>query len=307
MTPATLRPTGGAPASPAGPTAASPLRRARHRLRTYASEHPRPYLPFARHKYTWHGTEPIGPGTELVIDGYTRSATTFAVYAFQLSQDRPVRLAHHLHAPAQLIEAARRGTPALALIREPRGAILSQLTREPGVALQDALVAYSRFYERLLPYRGRLVTGEFEQVTHDFGTVVRELNQRFGTAFGPFTHSHTNVRECLELCELRGTWSPVLFAFESGLITRAQLRRERPAITRAALREEREAWVPSVDRDRAIRALRRQWQQPSLDKLRCRAERAYQEFLTAGQARTTSRGHSRPRPVSGLAEDRADS
>ena len=78
--------------------------------------------------------EVIGPQTELVIDGYTRSASTFAVYAFQLCQDEPVRLAHHRHAPAQLIAAARRSIPALLLIREPQGAILSQLIQEPGGA-----------------------------------------------------------------------------------------------------------------------------------------------------------------------------
>jgi hypothetical protein len=248
-------------------------------MRTYVSEHPPVYLAFARHKYTWHGTEPIGSGTELVIDGYTRSATTFAVYAFQLSQDKPVRLAHHLHAPAQLIEAARRDIPALALIREPRGAILSQLIREPDVALRDALVAYARFYEHLLPYKARFVVGEFEQVTHDFGAVVRQLNRRFGTAFTPFVHSDASMRECLELCEMRGTWSPVLFGFESGLVTRDQLRGKRTAIRRAALVEDREAWVPSGDRERAKDALLRQWKQPSLDKLRSRAQLAYQQFL----------------------------
>ena len=129
----------------------SPYRRARHRLRTYVSEHPRGYLAFARYKYTGHNVEVIGRDTEMVIDGFTRSATTFAVYAFQLSQDRPIRLAHHLHAPAQLIEAARRGTPTLLLIREPQGAILSQLIREPDVVLRDALFAYARFYEHVLP------------------------------------------------------------------------------------------------------------------------------------------------------------
>src|SRR5690242_11619114 len=101
------------------------VRRARHRLRTHVSEHPSVYLPFARHKYPGPSPEVISAETELVIDGYTRCATTFAVYAFQLAQPRPVRLAHHLHAPAQLVAAARRGVPALALIREPRGAILS--------------------------------------------------------------------------------------------------------------------------------------------------------------------------------------
>ena len=124
-------------------------RRARHRLRTRVSEHPGLYLPFARRKYPGPSPEVISPATEFVIDGYTRSASTFAVYALQLAQPVPVRLAHHLHAPAQLVAAARAGVPALVVIREPQGAILSQLIREPDVALRDALVSYARFYECL--------------------------------------------------------------------------------------------------------------------------------------------------------------
>jgi hypothetical protein len=155
----------------ATPAQATLTRRARHRLRTRVSELPGLYLPFARHKYPGPSPEVISSATEFVIDGYTRSASTFAVYALQLAQPTPVRLAHHLHAPAQLVEAARAGVPALAVIREPQGAILSQLIREPDVALRDALVAYARFYERLLPYRDRFVVADFEEVTKDFGAV----------------------------------------------------------------------------------------------------------------------------------------
>jgi hypothetical protein len=265
--------------SPAHTVAISPYRRARHRLRTYVSEHPLGYLSFARYKYTRHGVEVIGTDTELVIDGFTRSATTFAVYAFQLSQDRPIRLAHHLHAPAQLIEAARRGIPALVLIRQPQGAILSQLIREPDVALRDALFAYSRFYEHLLPYRKSFAVGEFKQVTHEFGAVIRRLNARFGTHFAEFTHSNANVRECFELCRLRETVSPPLLGFESGLVTRDQVRGELQSIRGAAPQDEPEAWVPSAQRERAKEALRDQWLQPSLARLRDRAELAYQKFL----------------------------
>jgi len=260
-------------------TAVSPYRRARYHLRTHASEHPLGYLAFARRKYTGHNVEVIGPRTELVIDGFTRSATTFAVYAFQLSQDKPILLAHHLHAPAQLIEAARRCIPAVALIRKPQGAILSQLIREPDVALRDALFAYSRFYEHLMPYRQSFVIGEFRQVTQDFGAVIRQLNQRFGTNFAEFVHSDAKVRECFELCELRATMYPGLLAFESGLVTHDQLRRELQSARDAALADEREAWFPSAERKAAKDALRDQWLQPSLAKLRGRAEGVYQEFL----------------------------
>ena len=226
-----------------------------------------------------------------MIDGFTRSATTFAVYAFQLAQDTPVRLAHHLHAPAQLIQAARRGIPAVALIREPQGAILSQLIQEPDVALPDALFAYSRFYERLMPYRDSFVIGEFRQVTNEFGTVIRQLNKRFGTDFAEFVHTDANVRECFELSDLRETMAPGLLSFESGLRTRDQLRRELASIRGAARKYEQESWVPSVKRDRAKEALRDQWLQPSLARLRGRAEQAYQEFLAGAS-------HGLPQPDS---------
>ncbi len=260
-------------------SAVTPYRRARHRLRTYVSEHRRGYLAFVRHKWQTHNVEVIGPDTELVIDGYTRSATTFAVYAFQLSQDRPVRLAHHLHAPAQLIEGARRGLPVLALIREPRGAILSQLIRYPDIALRDALVAYSRFYEHLRPYRENFVVGEFKQVTQDFGAVVRQLNTHFGTNFAEFVPSDANVRECFELCRRRESMPGDLLRFESGLITRDQVRSELQAMGGDGPPQDREAWVPSADRQRAKDALRDLWLQPSLAKLRGRAQVAYEAFL----------------------------
>lgn len=256
----------------------SAYRRARHRLRTYVSEHPSGYLAFARHKYPNHNVEVIGPRTELVIDGFTRSATTFAVYAFQLSQDRPVRLAHHLHAPAQLIVAARRGIPALALIREPQGAILSQLIQEPHVVLRDALVAYSRFYEHLRPSRGSLVVGEFKQVTHDFAAVMRQVNARFGTHFAEFVPSEANLREVTELCQLREIMPRPVLGFESGLISRDELRVELRA-TGAVPAHGQDAWIPSADRDRAKATLRDQWMQPSLARLRSRAEQAYQAFV----------------------------
>ena len=274
------------------PASISLIGRARHRLRTHVTEHPALYLPIARAKRALRldvrdlQRQVINSRTELVIEGYTRCGTTFAVYALQLSQERPVRLAHHWHAPAQLIEAAHRKIPALLVIRRPEDAILSQLVREPNVTIHDALVAYSRFYECLLPYRHSFVVGEFEQVTHEFGPVIRRLNARFGTSFAEFVHTDANVRECLELIRLRGTLSKTLFGFESGEVSREQLEREVQSVGGARLLDAgdvwdtKDAWVPSEDRTRAKTALREQWlQQPSLAKLRERAQLAYQAHV----------------------------
>lgn len=274
------------------PASISLIGRARHRLRTQVTEHPALYLPIARAKRALRldvrdlQRQVINSRTELVIEGYTRCGTTFAVYALQLSQERPVWLAHHWHAPAQLIEAAHRKIPALLVIRRPEDAILSQLVREPNVTIHDALVAYSRFYECLLPYRHSFVVGEFEQVTHEFGPVIRKLNARFGTSFAEFVHTDANVRECLELIKLRGTLSKTLFGFESGEVSREQLDREVQSVGGAKLLDAgdvwdtKDAWVPSEDRTRAKAALREQWlQQPSLAKLRERAQLVYQAHV----------------------------
>jgi hypothetical protein len=224
------------------------------------------------------------PETELVIDGYTRSATTFAVYALQLSQPKPVRLAHHLHAPAQLIAAARRGVPALVLIREPQGAILSQVVREPWVTVAGALIAYSRFYRCLLPYRDRFVIGEFEQVTNDFGAVIRRLNARFGTSFTEFVHTESSVREVLDYSGLRGTLSRTLLGFESGTVSRAELGAALASLRGAKSLEDKEAWVPSANRDQTKSSLREQWTRPSLAGMRERAESVYASFLGTERA-----------------------
>lgn len=258
-------------------TAISPARRVRHRARTLVFEHPAVYLPFARRKYPGPSPAVIGAETDLVIDGYFRCANTFSVYAFQLAQDRPVRLAHHVHAPAQLIMAARSGIPALLLLREPRDAILSELIYDD-VALPDALVAYVRFYTCLLRYLDSFVVGEFAQVTSDFGAVIRRLNALFGTSFGEFRHDAESARECLALMRQRGTSPDVLHGFESGVITREEMRRELPVLERTPTRPElREAWVPSQQRSRAKAALIEQWLSPRLARLRDRAQCVYEQ------------------------------
>jgi hypothetical protein len=248
-------------------------------MRSRLSEYPSLYLPLARRRYPGPSPEVIGRDTELVMDGYTRCASTFAVYAFQLAQDRPVRLAHHLHAPAQLIEAARTGLPTIALIREPRGVVLSQVVREPGISMRGALVSYARFYRRLMPYRHRMVVGDFADVTSDFGSVVRRLNKRFGTSYREFVHTDSAVRECFDLIERRGTRSRTQLGFESGVATAEDVRRERESGGSATLVDSAEAWVPSAERSRSTAELRAKWNRPELATLRERAQRAYRAFV----------------------------
>lgn len=257
-----------------GPTRRS--RRLRHRLRTRVSEHPAAYLPFARRKYPGPSPQVIGRDTAVVIDGYTRSASTYAVYAFQVAQPAPVPMAHHLHAVAQLKEAARRGIPTLMVVREPRGAVLSQLVREPGVDLVDALEAYDRFHRSLLGCRDRFVVADFREVTADFGAVVRRMNEKFGTGFGVFGGSDEEEALVTRLIAQRPTHSPVLLGFESGQVSLPELLEH---LASAPATEGEATWIPSPERDRAKAELSALWSSPYVARSVARAEESHAAFL----------------------------
>jgi len=161
----------------------------------------RPYLAFAR--ASRHRSEAAREGTALVIDGFPRSANTFATIAFQVAQPSPLRLGHHLHAPAHLVTAVNEGIPALALIRDPVDTVVSEAIREAPVSLRTVITAYRRFYESVLPVLGRLTVGRFDVVTSDLGSLIDEIDRRHGVAFARFDHSSENVDLVFRLIEER--------------------------------------------------------------------------------------------------------
>lgn len=260
----------------------SPALRARLMLRTRLSEHPWLYLPIARRRYPGPSPEVVSDETELVIDGYTRSASTYAVYMLQLAQQQPVRLAHHLHAPAQLIVAARREIPALALIREPVGAVLSQVVREPWVDMRGAATAYARFYEKLMPYRDRFVVAEFDQVTDDFPGVVQRLNERFDLSLVVPQMTEEFLALGHELMKERPGLSDSLLGFESGTVSLQELQAVRRQRGSNELVVTDDYWVPSANRDIRKAALRAQWSGTAMRRLRERAETSYRAFVNGG-------------------------
>jgi hypothetical protein len=134
----------------------------------------------------------VTPDTQLVIEGFPRSANTFARVAFNGAQSERVRIAHGLHVPAQVIRAATWRIPTLVLIRKPKDAVLSFAIRDP-ISVDQAIRYYLSFYETVEEYRDAYVLGLFEEVTEDFGEVIRRINDRFGTTFSPFSHDERNV------------------------------------------------------------------------------------------------------------------
>jgi hypothetical protein len=154
---------------------------------------PRLYLALARRRY---GERVLGPRTDVLIEGYPRSANTFAVAAFEMAQERPVTVAHHLHAAAHVVAAVEAQVPVILLVRSPMDAIASVIARKPSIDPALAARTYLRFYDGVAGVLDACVVAEFGEVVGDFGRVIERVNARFGTSFTPFEHTDENVRRC---------------------------------------------------------------------------------------------------------------
>jgi hypothetical protein len=179
--------------------------------------------------------------TEIVIEGYPRSGNTFAVVAFRLAQGRPVEVAHHLHAAAQIKRAARLDVPAILLIREPSEAVLSVVVRDPHASMRWALRSYIRFYSTVFPYLDKTVTAPFATVTSDLASIIRTVNTRYGTAFKEFVPSENalnSVRQAVErmgqLDSMRTGWD-----YHLGVAVPSEQRRRAKEAHRAEYLDER--------------------------------------------------------------------
>jgi hypothetical protein len=68
------------------------------------------------------------------------------------------------------------------LIRRPRVAVLSIEIRDP-ISVDQALRHNISFYETAGKFRDAYVLRLYEEVTADFGQVIRRINDKFGTTF----------------------------------------------------------------------------------------------------------------------------
>jgi hypothetical protein len=234
-------------------------RRVRFDLGTSIRRYPRLYLPIARRR---RRGQPLTKETQFVIEGFPRSGNTFAVASFGASQTRPIRLARHEHAPAQVIGAARQGIPCLVLIRRPEEAVLSFAIQQPQLTVRQLLRTYLRFYGPLHPYLDRVAVATFGQVTTDFSAVIRRVNERYGTDFGLFEHTEENARRSLDEIERhsKARW---------GEGVTAEMKRS----------------TPSDLREQVKAALRRRYRAPRLQRLRERADREYETFARIAEGR----------------------
>lgn len=170
-------------------------------LRLALDKYPRLYLGLLRAKRRGHWSRDwvVSKDTEVVIEGFPRSANSFAREAFMTNQPQ-TRYATHVHSSAQVVRACGWKIPTLVLMRDPRGAVCGDVAfgcelagRDPHAVMaseiNDSLRRYVAFYERIEPFHKGFFIGHFPEVTKDFGAVMKRFNEYFGAGFVVFAHT----------------------------------------------------------------------------------------------------------------------
>jgi len=162
------------------------LRNRRFRLRQFTARYP--WMFFSLYKLSPHNRKlMVTHKTKITIEGYPRSANTYAVYAFKHVNDLQWNeVGHHLHVQAQIIRAIKYKIPVILLIRHPAAAVRSLVVRHNFIPVSEALEDYIRFYNDLYFLREEYVVANFEDVIERFGEVIQRLNNRFSSSFNLF-------------------------------------------------------------------------------------------------------------------------
>jgi len=226
----------------------SSLRRATDRARHHARR------PLARTPYLWDAAMRLRPekkatlarpDTAIVIEGFLRSGNTFSVAAFAIANGPDLHVGRHLHGAPHVLRAVRLGLPTIVLIRQPRDAVLSYLVRRATLTPDDALREYLDFYRTAWPARSGFVVGLFDRVTGDFGAVLEQVNERFGTSFHRYDPTPDNEARAFRLVEEMNRLET------GGTVDEALV--GRPSAERARRKEELKALL---ERPRTARRLR---------------------------------------------------
>ena len=162
------------------------IRNRRFRVRQYTARYP--WMFFSLYQLSPHNRKlMVTRKTRITIEGYPRSANTYAVYAFKDVNDLQWnQVAHHLHVQAQIIRSVKYKIPVILLIRNPLEAVRSLVVRHDFIPVSEALEDYSRFYEDLYSLNEGFVVANFEDVIENFGNITDQLNVKFSCNFNVF-------------------------------------------------------------------------------------------------------------------------
>jgi len=146
--------------------------------------------------------------TDLIIEGYPRSANTFSKVVVELSNPR-VSIAHHMHSRAQIVRGIKYQIPTIVLLRNPKDAISSLIIK---TALSnnnlDRMISeyayyYSVFYREIESFIGSIFLVNFESVTKSPNQFIESIGQRYNLDLESFKSDDDAISTVFDVIKMR--------------------------------------------------------------------------------------------------------
>ena len=158
--------------------------------------------------------ELFSKNTDLVLEGYPRSANSFAIRAFKFPKNNiDLNISNHLHSVVHIHLGIINKLPVIMLIRNPIDAVVSLNSHRTQVLIhrkQDPkkffnswdikwdFINYINFYKSSLELTDKMVIANFDDVIKDFGKIIIEVNKKFNKSYGIFEHNKINEKQIFE-------------------------------------------------------------------------------------------------------------
>lgn len=122
--------------------------------------------------------------TDMVSEGYPRSANTYFEAALLVSQEDTIHVSSHSHASAQVLMGLRKKLPTIVLFRDPKQAVASLLELTSGdLPVAEYIKDYYTFYEDISKKLDDVLLVEFPEAIGDFAHVIDRVNTRYGLSY----------------------------------------------------------------------------------------------------------------------------
>lgn len=119
-------------------------------------------------------------GTQLCIEGFPRSANSFAFNVVRIANPEMSHIARHIHTLGQIAISTKKKIPTLLVIRDPQSTISSLIKGySPGDA-SCLLRAYIVYYKGILRWCNDVIVSDFDKTTLHLDFVLEKLNARYG-------------------------------------------------------------------------------------------------------------------------------
>lgn len=145
--------------------------------------------------------------TNIVIEGYPGSGNSFVAKFVKYRHKGSLKIADHIHLPAQIKQAVSLNKPVLLLVRYPDDAVLSYVAKQILAGrskgdfhwlsdhdlirrLRHSLVYYTSYHDQAKNFRNKIFLATFEEVVQDLSAILSSFNQRFNINLddSPLTH-----------------------------------------------------------------------------------------------------------------------